>query len=208
MTAGEKRNTMVEEYIAKTQEEMKKTILDSLGLYTVEREYSPTGHFSREYPKFDNTEGINQYYRETKKTYPEIDDETFEKLQKIIQEKETLTPKAPVIEVKKSTPPLEFSVESSTLEGKSFAATFLKVIAWILWIVGLLIAVLSAGGVSTTSNYRASTTFELITFLSILVPYFVAGSVAMCLSELFKNISMITSRVAGYFIQEIKNKEP
>lgn len=208
MAAEEKTNSIVEDYIAKTREEInslkkkqKEALLESIGLYTDEREYSPTGFYSRDYPHCDNTDENYRYYRITEKQYPEIDDDTFEDLQNVLREKKELTSKMPV---NQKTAPLEFDVDSKYPPCNSFAARFMKIVAWILWIGGLILAIFSALVEKPVSVYRVETVFEWQTFISVSTLYFVTGSFAMCMSELFNNIATIASRVAGYTIKEIK----
>lgn len=208
MAAEEKTNSIVEDYIAKTRKEIdslkkkqKESLLESLGLYTDDREYSPTGFFSQDYPYCDSTDEVDRYYRIAEKKYPEIDDETFEALQNVLREKKELTPKMPV---NQKSAPLEFDVDAKNTSRNSSAAKFLKAIAWVLWIGGLLLAILSARVEKVTSSYRVETVFEWQTFISVSTLYFVTGSFAMCMSELFENISSIANRVTGYIIKEIK----
>ena len=74
--------------------------------------------------------------------------------------------------------------------GAGFGGSFMKVVAWMLWIGGFILSI----AMSLTSEYR-STTFNWTLFFTAFSIYFFAGSFAMCLSELFKNVNTIKNEI-------------
>jgi len=75
---------------------------------------------------------------------------------------------------------------STEKEGKSWAGGFLTVIAGILWIGGLIIAIL---GANVENGWRTEFNFEI--FMSIFIIYFISGCFALCAAELFKKLQEI-----------------
>ena len=91
---------LVSDFLAKEKEEIAalKTIrneelLDSLGLFTTEKKYAPDDYYpaagwasSQRYPRREETDGRIRYYRQDKKIYPAIDDDTYNELVKTLRE--------------------------------------------------------------------------------------------------------------------------
>ena len=74
----------------------------------------------------------------------------------------------------------------------SFAVRFFTVIAWILWIGGLIISI--AGAITTESSYYGSETkFSFLVFITSAFSYFIYGCIAYCAAELFKQLQTIVS---------------
>lgn len=77
-------------------------------------------------------------------------------------------------------------VEKEEEETTSGAATFFTVIAWILWIGGLIVAI--------ALSYE--TRFNFGNFITTLISYLLYGSFCMCASELFKKLASINNTLS------------
>lgn len=76
---------------------------------------------------------------------------------------------------------------------KSGSATFFKVIAWLLFIGGLIIAIAASVTTEEYGYYRTRTNFNFQTFLSVYVTYFISGCFSLCAAELFKKLQTIVN---------------
>ena len=208
-------NKLISDFIEKEKEEIdalkrkrNEELLDRLQLFSIEKEYAPEdykppyGYYnSGKYPKSEVFGDTKRYYREIK-VYPDISDETYNKLMNTLQEKEALTPKPPVIEKVEEKKPLAFSITSRYSGNNGMAATFMKVIAWILWIGGLILSIVISRVEVPYSSYRTETVFNWTTFTTVFSTYALLGGFAMCLSELFEDISTIKNLLLGYEVKE------
>lgn len=82
------------------------------------------------------------------------------------------------------------------IDGNSTAATFFSVLAWILWIGGLIVAIVSANVTVTNQGYYSTYTesqFSFTVFMSAFIIYFISGCFAMCAAELFKKLQTIVN---------------
>lgn len=208
-------NKIISDFIEKEKEEINalkrkrnEELLDRLKLFSIEKEYAPEdykppyGYYSSsKYPKSEVFGDTKRYYREVK-VYPDISDETYNELINTLQEKEVLTPKPPVIEKKEEKKPLSFSITSRYSDDDGIAATFMKVIAWILWIGGLILSIVISRNEVPYSSYRTETVFNWTTFTTVFSSYALLGGFAMCMSELFENISTIKNQLLSYEVKE------
>ena len=78
----------------------------------------------------------------------------------------------------------------NTQEEPSFAVRFFSVIAWVLWIGGFIVSIISA---NTTQEgyYGTYTSFSFAIFISSLFTYFIYGCLSYCAAELFKKLQTI-----------------
>ena len=206
---------LITDYIEKEREEINtlkrkrnEELLDTLELYSIEKEYAPedyvqpTGYYAiRTYPDSEMIDGTLRYYRKIK-VYPEISDETYNELMDTLQEKDALTAKPPVLEKKEEKKPLEFSITPHPIQDTSNAALFMKIIAYILWIGGLILAIVSSRVEVSYSSYYTETVFQWTTFFTMILTYGLLGCFAMCMSEIFENISIIKNLLLGSDVKE------
>ena len=203
--------TKEKEAIAALKTERNTKLLDSLGLYSMKKEYAPEGYeppisdYIAAYPKYETVNGRKFYYREIK-VYPEINDETYIELAKMLREKEELVPKQPVIEKKEEKKPLKLSITPDHSGNTGIASSFMKAIAWILWIGGLILAIVSSRTEVVKGTYYqyTETIFVWLTFFTISIQYALLGGFAWCMSELFENISTIKNELLGFKAEEGK----
>ena len=76
---------------------------------------------------------------------------------------------------------------------KSGSATFFKVIAWLLFIGGLIIAIAASVTTEEYGYYRTRTNFNFQMFLSVYITYFISGCFSLCAAELFKKLQTIVN---------------
>ena len=81
---------------------------------------------------------------------------------------------------------------------ESSAASFLRVIAWILWIGGLVLAIVQASGAKT--DYWGRAHFSFAVFLEVFLEYVLYGGFTMCAVELFENVQTIANALQGFRI--------
>ncbi len=66
--------------------------------------------------------------------------------------------------------------------GTGFGCGFMKFVAWLLWIGGLILSIVLCHN-------------DFAVFFQMFILYFFAGAFAMCFSELFKNVSIIKNEL-------------
>ena len=86
----------------------------------------------------------------------------------------------------------------ATAPGGSLAADFLRVLAWILWIGGILVAILTAKDAKI--DRWGDTHFSFTVFLETLLEYGLYGGFTMCAVELFENVQTIANALQGFRI--------
>ena len=201
---------IVEKYIVENKELLHRQLLDSLKLFEFEKEYAPDGYeryqaYSKGYNQTESINGIIRYYT-SKKVYPQITDDEYEKLSTILREKEQQE-KREESKRKKMNPekkyPIEFTVSAKNTYHESFAEQFMTFLAWLLWIGGLIISIMTAR-VTVSGRYSTETVFQWGIFIPSVIIYFTAGASCMCFAELFKNIQSIASAVCSYSVKEEK----
>ena len=87
----------------------------------------------------------------------------------------------------------------------SSAAVFLKIIAWILWIGGLILTIVNS--VNGASDRYGDPCFSWKIFFTGIITYTVYGGFAMCAAELFENIQIIANALQGFNITRSKGKD-
>ncbi len=121
----------------------------------------------------------------------QVTDDEFASIEKIVKLQEPKETPKPVNEQRPSC----YSAPEDTDSG---AAAFFKVLAWIVWIGGLIFAVVTAfQQVPNTSSYSYRTTyraeFSFTLFLTTLSTYAIYGAVCMAASELFRQLQTIVN---------------
>ena len=95
----------------------------------------------------------------------------------------------------------KMKVSDSQEEQKSGSATFFAVLAWILWVGGLIVSIIVANQevqhVSTsyygTTRITTTTEFSFTVFMSTFAIYLISGALCMAVSELFKKLQTIVN---------------
>ena len=96
----------------------------------------------------------------------------------------------------------EYVLSKGSATGSGFA-TFLRVIAWITWIGGLIIAIAGAQVTEVSSySYRTSTHFSFGTFLTLFLSYFIYGVLIMCMATVVDQVSGTYSIVSGIKLEK------
>lgn len=81
----------------------------------------------------------------------------------------------------------------------SGSAVFVKVLAFILWIGGLIVSIVNANVVTGVDRWGdPKTTFSFITFFSSFVVYGVLGGFMFCMAEVIQNIKNIADSLRGF----------
>ena len=174
-------------YIEKLRKEVENERIESikrgiseLELYEEVKTYAPddvTDRQTAESRGFYETEivdGVERYYYTT--TRPaEISEDEYRTICELREEKR------------------RYKRGADQTKGNSSAATFLKIVSWVLWIGGIIVAAISA----TSSVYNvygySDTEFSFGVFFTTLFTYAMYGALTMCAAELFGNVSRILS---------------
>lgn len=184
-------NPMVEDYLRKCDErdrqkdaEHRKKVLLAAGLTTeVECECSEYEYYNTPLSKrlFISDDENGTSFRILKDAPIEVTDEEFAAIEKATETSETA-----------------FAQEK---EQRSGAATFFLTLAWILWIGGLIVAIVTGNQKvphTSTSYYGRTTTtytneFSFTTFMTTFVSYVIYGAFCMAAAELFKKLQTIVN---------------
>lgn len=130
-------------------------------------------------------DGTLQYYRTTKLPVA-VSDEEYAQICELLAKKAQLDEEANTgAQPEDSDPP--FQIEMSSGSNNSGYAFFFKIIAWVLWIGGAILAL-------TTSSVQVGygdTRFRFSLFLPTALTYLLYGGAAMCAAELLENIAAI-----------------
>ena len=94
----------------------------------------------------------------------------------------------------------EYVLSKGPATGSGFA-TFLRVIAWISWVGGLIISI--AG----VSSYRYQASSSVVTFLTLFLSYFIYGVLFMCLATVVDQVSATYSIVSGIMLEKRKQEQ-
>jgi len=171
--------------IAKLHELQKKEHMRSLNLMEEKKVYHDSDTpsffgigFSQ---KKEVVDGVQHVYH-IEKSPVEISDNDYTTLCELIAERDRLK------NASKNPEPHEppFQVEMTSGSSSSNAASFLKVMAWILWIGGFILANLTA---NVDTGYE--TEFSWTIFFTTFLTYTLYGGLVMCAAELFTNIQAI-----------------
>lgn len=97
--------------------------------------------------------------------------------------------------LRKKNPETEYVLSKGRATGSGFAA-FLRVLAWIVWIGGLIISIAGAQ-VTEVGRYSSSTSFSFSAFLTTFLAYVINGVLLMGMASIVENISNTYSIVSG-----------
>ena len=89
----------------------------------------------------------------------------------------------------------EYELETGTPESSGLS-TLLSVLAWIAWIGGLILSIMSAN-VTKTGYYRDETVFSFPTFISLFIPFVVYGAILYGLSVMVQQIADTHGIISG-----------
>ena len=200
-TAQEIETARKEEEKAKAEEERKKRekILMAAGLYDEETVYEsqrPTTYYDEKWGTVKK-DGQWLYFKKVKKLI-DVSDEEYSEILKAMQEKEAWTKKTKAfltkenkLEEAKVPEEIEIEPNNAAFYYGSSGAKFLRVIAWILWIGGLIASIVSA-------NATVMGVFSWTLFMSSALTYFFEGGVVMCAAEGLDNLQAIRDAVTGF----------
>ena len=126
----------------------------------------------------EESDGVTKYFYTTSRP-AEISDEEYATICELREEKR------------------RYKRASDHTKGNSAAAAFLKIVAWVLWLGGIIVAAIAA----TTTVYSAygysDTEFSFGVFFTTLFTYAMYGALTMCAAELLNNVSRILSAVVA-----------
>ena len=89
---------------------------------------------------------------------------------------------------------LRDEVEAINSESKSSFATFLRILAWIVWIGGLIISITGAN-VVMPGRYSTYTEFSFGTFLTLLLSYLIYGIILMGVATVVDKVTDTNNKV-------------
>ncbi len=85
-----------------------------------------------------------------------------------------------------------YSLRMGQITESSFAK-FLKICAYICWILGIIVAITG----SNVTTYGMKSSFSIITFLTILVPYVIYGVLFKCMSTVVYQTNATYDMICG-----------
>lgn len=180
------------------REQRKADFLISLGLYEedqtksiTEREYFdlPESERSGWYPEYEN--GILKCYSKSNKIPIQVTDDEYQKICETAQKRD---------EIKKH--------GSKQKDGKSelvsSGAKFLRAVAWIIWIGGVIAAI--GNSMTTVQGYYSEhTEFSWRLFFPSLLTYLFEGGLVMCFAEALENLQEMRDMLRSLY-ELIKGK--
>ena len=201
---------------AKEAEEARKEreqTLISLGLYTEEKEYAPedirksyAAATRMGYTNSERIDGETRFFR-SKKAAIEVTDEEFEAILKAKAAREALGASQKQASKPAAMKPAQTPGEAQPVKAEavsaeyemtpaddyfpSSAASFIRVLAWIIWIGGFILAIASSISKEYMSARETKTTFLWVNFFTLLITYGVYGGLMMCAAELFSDVRTI-----------------
>ena len=212
----------VQSFIEESKRKNRQALMEKLGVYEIEKEFAPdnaTASFCRThgYNRYMTTDdGRLLYYKEGAKIYPELSDEEFDELLKIAQQQELLSKCETGSKQQSSAKPVAerhtdmvLSPEYTQTDGSS-AGKFMRGLAVVTWILGVISAIVLSIQKEIVSGYYSSkveTTFNWSTFITVAVIYFVAGGLLMCMSEVCNNIDDINIKLSRFRLQDRSDKK-
>lgn len=194
------RNDKVQEFIAKLQseiDEMERKRQDeamlALGLYEEKEEI-----LDDEKKKYINYDASMKDYKErivdgekryvkSQKIPIRVSREEFAQIQELLAQKALLEGESKQETAKPENPEPPFQVEMRAASSNSGSASFFKVIAWILWIGGLILAFMT----SFVDVGYGDSEFRFALFLPTILTYGLYGCMAMVAAELLENVASI-----------------
>ena len=98
---------------------------------------------------------------------------------------------------------LKDEVDVSSFEKKSTFASFLRFLAWIVWIGGLIISITGAN-ITTVGYYSTYTEFSFGTFLTLFITYLIYGVILMGMATIVDRITDTNNKVNELFKMQKK----
>ncbi len=108
---------------------------------------------------------------------------------------------------KKEPDRIEYVLSKGTDTDSGFA-TFLRVLAWIVWIGGLIVSIASATVTVEVGRYGSSTQFSFTTFLTHFLSYIINGVLIMGMASIVETIANTYSIVSGLSLDKRKLDSP
>ena len=99
-----------------------------------------------------------------------------------------------------------YSIEPKRTASHSSAAGFCRILAYITWIGGLIIAI-TGSKTTSISGYSVQEEFSFTLLLTSLVTYGVVGGLLFCVAELLENIQSIADSLKGMKVTMNLNDE-
>lgn len=180
------------------------------------KEYAPEGMDWREASRngydiqeYGGPRGTRRYRLIQNQPMIDLTEEEYAELERLDQEVERLKPEVPVkpTNTKEIGPKKEEKDEFSAVPSRtgydSHAEKWMKYMAYVCWIGGLIAAI--ALSITKTLNLKTGETSSQFNFWACLGYYavfFMAGELWFCLSELFGNIAAIRASLSGYTIKK------
>lgn len=126
----------------------------------------------------EEADGVTKYFYTTSRQ-AEISDEEYAEICELQEEKR------------------RYKRATYHTKGDSAAALFLKIVAWVLWLGGIIVAAIAATATVYNVYGHADTEFSFGIFFTTLFTYAMYGALTMCAAELLNNVSRILSAVVA-----------
>ena len=205
----EKTRQEIEEAKRKKLDEEKAQLMLDLGLTKQEKEYAPDTmtdwrvRTCAGYVQSEEISGEKKYYRIADLPIP-ISDEEFADLKKLLDEKHTILSPTQTenADEKPSDSPIIpqapcYQIVPIVGNKSSTAANFMKVLAVLVWIGGLIIAILSSNIQVTGRNGDVTKEFQFSLFFPVAFEYGLYGALILCMAEVIENIGLIANYLRG-----------
>lgn len=101
--------------------------------------------------------------------------------------------------------PLQYELKKES-PSDSHGASFMRCMAWIIWIGGLALAILSSLGSEAYGYYSSRTTFRWQNFFTVLGTYAIYGGLAWSVGLLFEDVHGIFNML--FTLKLIKKEKP
>lgn len=197
-------------------------LMESLGIYEEGKEYTDTVFLNKTSAArlgfaSEEVDGRERFYA-MKRVYPELTDEEYEALLEVQRERRELgldaaagakpaspvKPSEPKAEAKPEAPlaaqPVEYKISTGYSAPASFGATLMKVLAFIVWIGGVIASIVLA---RVPTGYRDEVEFHFGLFLGYAAAFFIVGATYWAIGELFANVAEIKGGISDLRRAEI-----
>ena len=200
-------NALVQEYLNKNKDELKKRLCEELRLYELQKEYAPDNitdwRAARDlgFDKFETIDGKERYYSINRRVYPELTDEEYRELLAVSQAQkgESLPSKSAAPSQTAASEELRLTIDPVCATEESHSATYLKALAVITWILGLIVAIVSA---RVPTGYRSETQFSFSLFLIYAAAFFGSGMLFWIMGDVIQNIRDISAKLSGFTVRK------
>ena len=159
-------------------------VMKKAGLLSTEEDYIEVSEkeFKQVYTDPQNSKQKNGKYYIKRRLPLDVSDEEFQAIEAALPA-ETLND----LRLRSQGVDVEIETESSG------AAKFFTVIAWLLFIGGLILALVVSITEEQYGYYSTRTVFNFTTFISTFITYYIAGCFSLCAAELFKKLQAIVN---------------